>query len=173
MKIACTMASDRGGTDLLLYALAHRLVQRGVRLAGTVQINTDRHDGGPCDMDVEVLPHGPVVRISQWLGLGSRGCRLDLEALERVVGLTDIRIVEGADVLIINKFGKHEAEGRGFRNTIAAAFARNIPVLVGLNQLNATAFDAFTEGCATRLEPETRILEAWAREALGIDMPDS
>ena len=35
----------------------------------------------------------------------------------------------GADVLIVNKFGKHEAEGRGFRMVVAEAlkfFGRNV-----------------------------------------------
>ena len=60
----------------------------------------------------------------------------------------------GADLLIGNRYGKHEAEGRGFRNVIAEALARDVPVLVGLNGQGREAFDAFAGGLATHLPPE-------------------
>lgn len=60
----------------------------------------------------------------------------------------------GPDVLIVNKFGKQEAEGEGFRPVIAAALAVGIPVLVGLNTLNAPAFRSFASGLAVELPAE-------------------
>jgi hypothetical protein len=162
MNLACTMAPGRGDTDLILAALAADLMARGLRLCGTVQINSERADAGPCDMDVRVLPGGPVLRISQDFGPSARGCRLDPEALETAVGLVSARPDAGADLLIINKFGKHEAEGRGFRNVIAEALARDVPVLVGLNGLNREAFDTFAGGLATHLPPERDALFRWA-----------
>lgn len=166
MDIACTMAPGRGDTDLLLLRLAGSLVAEGLRPVGTVQINSERNDGDPCDMDVKVLPDGPIVRISQSLGRGSRGCRLDTSALEVAVGHAGAELARGADCLIINKFGKHEAEGRGFRPLIVEALALDIPVLVGLNALNAPAFDAFVDGPCTRIEPRDRDLSEWVRLAI-------
>lgn len=162
MKLACTMAPGRGDTDLVLQGVAAHLAARGLRCCGTVQINSERADSGPCDMDVRVLPDGPVLRISQDLGRGSRGCRLDPAALETAVGLVAASLSAGADFIIINKFGKHEAEGRGFRDVIAEALARDIPVLVGLNGLNLAAFETFAEGMANLLPPDPAALTAWA-----------
>ena len=161
MNIAYAMPPGRGDTDRLLSKLAWHLESRGLRVCGTVQANTNRLYDGPCDMDVRVLPEGPVIRISQDLGPGARGCRLDSAALETAVGLVETRLEHGADVLVVNKFGKHEAEGRGFRAAIADALSRDIPVLVGLNELNRPAFEAFTDGMAERLPPELDRLEAW------------
>ena len=121
MRIACVMAGGRGDMDLLLHGFAMRAAARGLRLCGTVQVNSDCGAGRPCDMDVQVLPDGPVIRISQNLGRGARGCRLDPEALERAVAAAEARLSEGVDLVIVNKFGKHEAEGRGFRALIAEA----------------------------------------------------
>ena len=123
MHLAYTMAPGRGDTDLILFKLAARLASRGLRCCGTVQINSERADAGPCDMDVQVLPDGPVLRISQDLGRSARGCRLDPAALETAVGLVSAKLSNRADVLIVNKFGKHEAEGRGFRGVIAEALS--------------------------------------------------
>ncbi len=160
MKIAYTMAPGRGDTDLVLQATARRLIAEGYRPAGTAQINTERPDAGPCDMDVVVLPDGPTIRISQSLGSASRGCRLDPNALETAVGLVEARL-PGSDCLIVNKFGKHEAEGRGFRTVIADALELGMPVLVGLNPLNAPAFDEFSGHAALRLAPTEAELTGW------------
>lgn len=164
MKLAYTMAPGRGDTDLVLERLTANLAARGLRCCGTVQINSARVDAGPCDMDVRVLPDGPVLRISQDLGPQARGCRLDPAALETAVGLVGARLSSGADLLIVNKFGKYEAEGRGFRNVIAEAVAMEIPVLVGLNALNRPAFESFAEGLAIQLAPTTEALMAWVNE---------
>lgn len=165
MKIAYTMAPGRGDTDQLLYSLAHDLAALGCRTCGTVQINTDCGPH-PCDMDVQVLPDGPVLRISQNLGAAARGCRLDPSALETAVGLVGDRLTGGADVLIVNKFGKHEADGRGFRSVIAEAIALDIPVLVGVNAVNKAALLDFVGGEATALEPSNTVLVEWVQSAV-------
>ncbi len=161
MKLACTMAQGRGDTDLVLEQVATRLAARGLRCCGTVQINSARRDAGPCDMDVRVLSDGTILRISQDLGPQARGCRLDPAALETAVGLVAASLSSGADLLIVNKFGKHEAEGRGFREVIAQAVALDIPVLVGLNTLNLPAFEAFVGGPALRLPSDPGAIIAW------------
>jgi nucleoside-triphosphatase THEP1 len=164
MKLAFTMAPGRGDTDLVLERLATDLAARGFRCCGTVQINSARTDAGPCDMDVRVLPDGAILRISQDLGPQARGCRLDPAALETAVGLVAVGLSSGADLLIVNKFGKHEAEGRGFRDVIAEAVAMDVPVLVGLNALNRSAFESFAEGLAIQLPPEPAALMAWVKD---------
>jgi glycosyltransferase involved in cell wall biosynthesis len=162
MNLAYTMAPGRGDTDLILHRLASRLAARGFRCCGTVQINSERADAGPCDMDVQVLAGGPVLRISQDLGPLARGCRLDPAALETAAGLVSASLARGADILIVNKFGKHEAEGRGFRTVIAEALALGIPVIAGVNALNLPAFEQFAEGLASRLPPDCDALVDWA-----------
>jgi nucleoside-triphosphatase THEP1 len=162
MKIAYTMSRGRGDTDLLLGRLADRLLARGCRVSGTVQINTECDADEPCDMDVRVLPDGPVIRISQSLGKDARGCRLDPDALETAVGLVEASLGRDADLLIINKFGKHEADGRGFRSVIGEALARDIPVLVGLNPLNEERFQEFAGGMAEDVRATVEDLERWA-----------
>lgn len=161
MNIAYMMASGRGDTDLILFGLANRLRARGLQCRGTVQINTEHPGDGPCDMDVRVLPDGPVLRISQDLGRASQGCRLDPAALETAVGLVAASLEGGGDVVIVNKFGKHEAEGHGFREVIAMALAMDIPVIVGLNAANRPAFEAFTDGLATEVAADEAALVAW------------
>jgi len=163
MALAFVKTVERGLTDRLLSDFAGRLQADGLRLAGVVQTNTDRPGSHHCDMDVRVLPRGPVIRISQTLGEASRGCRLDPTALEQAVALVEAGLEQSPDLLILNKFGKHEAEGRGFRPLIADALARNIPVLLGVNGLNQQAFEAFAGEYAEEIAIDAAGLAAWFR----------
>lgn len=161
MKFAYTLAPGRGETNLLLAELAEILAARGLRLCGTVQIDTEREKRHHCDMDLKILPDGPVVRISQDLGPAATACRLDTDALERAVGATERTLESGADLVILNKFGKHEAEGRGFRETVARALSLDIPVLIGANKLNLTALQDFAGGEVEELPADLSELAAW------------
>ncbi len=165
MHIGYTIAPGKGDTDLLLARVAEVLRKDGYQTCGTVQTNRTRANG-PCDMDVTVLPDGPVLRISQHLGRASKGCRLDPSALEKAVGLVAAQLGAQTDLLIINKFGKHEAEGRGFRDVIAEAIAQDIPVLIGVNALNLEAFSEFTGSVGAELTPDTASLLHWCRNVM-------
>lgn len=166
MKLAFTIAPGRGETNVLLAEIAEALVARNIRVAGTVQIDTDRGDDRKCDMDVKVLPNGPLIRISEDRGAGARGCRLDTDALEGAVADTEAVLAQGADLLLVNKFGKHEAEGRGFRDAIATALAQDIPVLVGVNKLNREAFEAFCGEGAVELAADHQAISDWLDKVL-------
>ncbi|PYF09638.1 uncharacterized protein DUF2478 [Rhodobacter viridis] len=160
MRLAYLQA-EGGETNRLLAEFVETATRRGLRVIGTVQVNTDNPRTGRCDMDVTVLPGGPVLRISQDPGTGSRGCRLDPAALEEAVARTETALAAGADLMVVNKFGKHEAEGRGFRALIGEALAQGVPVLVGLNGLNAAAFADFGSGLAQRLDAAPEALLRW------------
>ena len=160
MHLAYVSTTDRGATDVLLSAFARHLIGMGVVLAGVVQTNTDCGDGAACDMDLQVLPDGDTIRISQSLGRGARGCRLNPSELERAVGLVSQSLAAKPQLLIINKFGKHEADGRGFRPLIAQALENEIPVIVGLNGLNQEKFLGFAEGIASPVAPDLNAMQA-------------
>ncbi len=161
MHLAYVSTTDRGATDRLLSALAERLLQKGAKLAGVVQTNTECADSSKCDMDLRVLPDGETIRLSQSLGTMSRGCRLDPAALEQAVGYVTASLSDAPQLLIINKFGKHEADGRGFRPVIAEALALDVPVLVGVNAMNQEKFIEFTGGEAEEMQADLDAIENW------------
>ncbi len=164
MTIAYVFQPERGATDALLSDVATALAARGVPLAGAVQ-STTGCGVNHCDMDLQVLPDGPVIRISQNLGAGSTGCRLDTGALEGAVMEAAARM-PGARLLIVNKFGKHEAEGRGFRDLVAQAVGAGLPVLIGVNSMNRAAFETFADGMAQELPAQMADVVGWAMNAV-------
>ncbi len=52
MRIAFTLAPGRGETNLVLNALAETLCEKGLRLCGTVQVDTERENDHHCDIRV-------------------------------------------------------------------------------------------------------------------------
>lgn len=160
MKLAYVSLQGRGRTDALIMAVAARLTAQGARLAGTVQSNLERPDRRKCDMDLSILPDGPVVRISEDRGALARGCILESGALEQTVHEVQKRL-DNAEILIVNKFGKRESEGRGLVPVIADALERGLPVIVGVNGLNLAAFLAFAGSDVIGLPAEAERVAAW------------
>lgn len=167
MRLGYITSTERGLPDRVLAEAADRLMRRGLKLAGVVQTNVERPQRFHCDMDLRILPDGPVIGITQDLGVNARGCRLDPGALEGAVADVSARLASGrADLLILNKFGKHEAEGRGFRPVIAEALALGLPVILGVNGLNLAAFHAFTGGIAEELPADAGRIADWCTLSL-------
>lgn len=153
--------AEHGACDRLLWAAAEALNGRGWRLAGAVQINSDSGDGLASDMDLLVLGGERRLRISQNLGAHARGCRLDPDALETAVGLAERALDAGARLLIVNKFGKQEADGRGFRPLIGRALSEGVPVLTAVNAGHRAGFEAFAEGMGAELPARLEDVLAW------------
>lgn len=168
MTLGYVSLPGRGANDRFLATVAARLQDEGLRLCGTVQSNLPRPDRARCDMDILVLPDGPVLRISEDRGDLARGCRLDAGALEQAV-LGVAAALPRSQLMIVNKFGKQECEGRGLAPLIAEALERDIPVLVGVNRLNITAFQEFADGLETPLPADEARLVAWCRAAVSCD----
>ena len=164
MPIAYVTLPGRGATDALITEAVARLRATGLRLSGTVQTDVPRADRSLCDMELSVLPDGPVFRINQDRGEAARGCRLDSGALEEAVVAVADRMA-GATVLVVNKFGKLEAQGRGYVPLIAEGLARDMTVLVGVNGLNLPDLLAFCDGMATALPPDPAVIAAWVTNA--------
>jgi len=161
MNLAYVMTENSGGTDKLLSTFAALCVTAEINVAGVVQSNLECIGTHHCDMDARVLPDGPVIRISQSLGKDARGCRLDPAALEQAVAEVKNRLSPQTELLIVNKFGKHEADGRGFRELIAEAIGMDVPVLVGVNQMNLGVFLEFAGDCALQLPSDSQSLMEW------------
>lgn len=164
-------AIDRSGdtdADMLLAESARSLKKDGYRVGGVVQTNVMQSDTCRCDMILEDLTNGRTTSISQQLGPESRGCRLDSAALEEVVGLVENALEGGLDILILNRFGKQEAEGKGFATTIAKALDVGIPVLITINQDYAAAWHQFCGTAGEVLKPHRSDLERWFSAVLAI-----
>lgn len=162
MRLGFVSCPDRGAADRLLAALAEGLLARGVAVAGLVQ---DPADGPVCTMTVRLLPDGARLGISQTLGAGAEGCALDTGALETALGEAAARLRPDTAVLILNKFGRIEAEGRGCRPLIATALDAGVPVILSVPPRMRADFDAFAGDLAEEIAPDLPALLNWLDQA--------
>jgi nucleoside-triphosphatase THEP1 len=150
--------------DLML-DIAAALRKDGVRVGGVMQENAGQ---GPCAaMSVVDLVSGERFAISQELGAGSRGCRLDPRGLAEVAARTDATMGADFDLLLLNKFGRAEAEGGGLRSVLTRAIAAGTPVLTSVRPPYVEAWTAFHGGLAAGLPPRLEDAVAWCRRAIG------
>lgn len=164
MKLAYVSIPGRGETDAFIAVVVRTLEAQGLRLAGTSRSGAADANGHPCDMDLRVLPDGPVFRISQPLGKGARGCRLDGGIIESIAAEVEARLPL-ADLLVVNKFGKQESLGRGLCPAISMALELGIPTLVGVNEMNIPDFCNFSDGMAELLAPDPHAIRSWYHKA--------
>lgn len=152
--------------DAFIARCAAGLGAAGYRLGGVVQSNAPRPGRRRCDMYVRDLLGGGEIKISLDRGDQARGCRLDPDAFARIDAWIERAVLERVDLLIINKFGKEEASGRGLRGVLAEALIAETPLLIGVSTQNLPDFLAFVGGSATRLEPDIEAMMAWCRNAV-------
>lgn len=157
--------------DILLGKCAEILTGMGYRLGGVIQTNPTRPERRRCDMDLADLLSGEQIRISYDRGNEARGCRLDPAAFAQADVWVKNALRVGVDLLIINKFGKQEAQGRGLRSAIADALLSNIPVLIGVSRQNLDACAEFAGGAFAHLDPDLETVVEWCRQAKRVADP--
>lgn len=135
--------TDSDAADGLLRAVALNLTERGYRLAGLVQHNQPRAGRSRCDMVLEDISGGGLVPISQNRGSHARGCALDIGQLLQAMMLVQQSVATEPDLVILNKFGKTEGEGGGFRPLIAEVAEAGLPLLIAVPWRNLESWRMF------------------------------
>jgi nucleoside-triphosphatase THEP1 len=159
--LAAILAEKDVAVDPLLATVAARAGERGLKVAGFLQHRGPDTDECCREIVIERIGSGNRQIISQPLGTGSRGCRLDPAALADVAGSLRAEIEAGADLLILNRFGKGETEGQGFRTVIELAYAKQIPVLTVVRETYVEGWNEFAGDFGVLLAPDQTVLADW------------
>lgn len=156
--------SDGRMADATMRALTLQLKAQKWMLAGFVQLNEPQAGRPRCSMALEELSSGMRVKISEDRGAEARGCMLDLAELPWASTIASLALERRPDLLIINKFGKTEAAGRGFRPLIAEALMCEVPLLIAVPRANLAEWRRFA--AEVSIEFAIKALSHDAAEAL-------
>lgn len=155
-------APGRGAVDVLLAEAAEALEARGLCVRGVVQCNFEYDPARRCHMDLRILGSDHLVRISQERGIHAKGCRLDTQGLAEAVFHVEAGLeAGGTDLLIVNKFGKQECDGEGFRDVIGRAMLADVPVLTSCGPGHRDGLLEFSGGMATELPADMAQIVDW------------
>ncbi|ADZ70556.1 DUF2478 domain-containing protein [Polymorphum gilvum] len=151
--------------DALLRQVAGQLRSDGLDLAGVIQTTGTDADCLDRSVCLEGLRERWQVPVLQDRGRFASGCRLDPGAIADVAGRLEADCARGADLLVVNRFGRAESEGHGLRTVLERALCAGIPVLIGVRADYAEAFEAFHGGIGRTLPPDADAVLAWCRAA--------
>lgn len=160
-RIAAVLYDRRDGADLLLSAFADDLARRGLRVVGLVEAEPGSDACLTKDMALRDLASGTVTSICQDLGAHARGCRIDPAGLAHAGALLSASLETTPDLVVVNKFGKLEADGLGLLDEIGRCVADERPLVIGVPVRFREAWDAFAGGLDAKLPCARAALDAW------------
>jgi hypothetical protein len=158
--LAALVYEPHQNPDVVLRAFASDLNAHGHRAVGLVQVG---HHCVDSNLSALLVHTGEQVPLLQDLGTCATGCRLDvgrlLEAGTRIANA----IETGADIVIINRFGKQEREGKGLAYLIERALDADIPVVIAVSSHRFADWIKFASGMSVKLACDRASLDAWWR----------
>lgn len=153
---------ETGDVDSLFADVSDTLLNSGYRVRGVLQSRGEMEGDCHCaDMDLHAIATPRKFRISQPLGNGSHGCRLHPGALAECAAYLETELDRGAELLVLNRFGRGESEGRGFRDLIGQAIGRGIPVLTAVRPTYQDEWRDFGEGLSCDLPMQKGAVLNW------------
>jgi hypothetical protein len=147
--------------DGILREFAFDLRAKGYRAVGLVQ--TGHHCVDAPKLSAMLVHTGEELQLFQDLGACATGCRLGVGQLLDAGAQIANAIDQGADLVIVNRFGRQEREGKGLSYLIERALAADIPVVIAVPSHRFADWIRFADGMSVKLRCKREALEAWWR----------
>src|SRR6202048_1656392 len=145
--------------DQILREFAADLRACGYRAVGLVQLGHHCLDGPR--LSAMLLHTGEQLQLFQDLGACATGCRLDVGQLLNAGAQVASAIDQGADLVIVNRFGRQEREGKGLSYLIERALSADIPVVIAVPSHRFADWIKFADGMSVKLHCDPGSLNAW------------
>lgn len=168
---AAIIHAPNESVDDVLSFFAEELADQGVQVEGLLQKRHRSAPEGACAVDLVDIKTRETYPIFQDLGKGSTACRLDPAGVIASSIVLRRAIESRADLIIVNRFGRLEREGRGLAQEMLVAMAEQIPMLTVVAERYAADWEFFTGGLALRLPAAREALRAWF-DGIAASRPD-
>jgi hypothetical protein len=163
-RLAAVVYRPEDDVDTLLADFATDRLRAGERVGGVVQRNSKDGSGRLVGMQLVDLMTGRQIGIYQKLGTGSAACKLDTAGLAEATRAVTNAISADVSLIIVNKFSKQEASGRGLRSELADAVMAGRNVLIAVSAKCLDAWKDFTGDRGTTLLCARRVVDGWWQE---------
>jgi hypothetical protein len=143
------------------------LKSRGIAMAGVIQ-TCGNEDCDHRDLRLESITGRWSLPIMQKRGALSSGCSLDYSAVAEASLRIAADIRPETRIVVLNRFGRAEAEGNGFRSILEKCLEEGKSALCAVRNDYAREWEEFHGGLADILLPEPDAILEWclARELL-------
>jgi hypothetical protein len=168
-NVAAIVYDNEAYPNALFRQIVDACRKSGVAIAGVLQHLAFEGADRRCDVHLEDLSSGHRTRLFENRGSEARGCRLDGAALVEAATRIENSLDGAPGLLLLNKFGKAEAEGEGMRGLIAKAIEADIPVIIGVPVRNLDTWRDFAGDLALELPADFDRVQRWLNGARGTD----
>jgi hypothetical protein len=145
--------------DRILCEFASELKADGYRAVGLVQ--RGHHCVDAPKLSGMLVHTGEELSLFQDLGTCSSGCRLNVGQLLDGGAQIASAIDQGADLVIVNRFGRQECEGKGLSYLVERALSADIPVVIAVPGHRFADWIRFADGMSVKLRCHREALQAW------------
>ena len=155
--LAALVYEEDQDPDAVLRDFAAELNASGRRVVGMVQT-------GACadsSLSAVMVHSGEVVLLAQPAASPGSGCKLDLSRLQDAATRVAGAMESGADLVIVNRFGKRERDGKGLSRVIERALDADIPVVIAVSSASFPQWIKFADGMSVKLACTREALDAW------------
>ena len=159
-QVAAIVYPDNAFPGPVFEVLVRMCRDKGERLAGVLQQQVCSAPDRRCDVELVDLATGHRTPIFEDRGAGAGGCRLDEGALAEATMRVEVSLA-GADLLVLNKFGKAECGGGGVLDLLASALGRDIPAIIGVPAGNLEAWRSFAGEFGVELTEDIGDISRW------------
>ena len=166
---AAAIGHDSGsGADELLAATVVQLRQQGCRVQGLLMEHVGGMVGGTaCGTQMFLVDVDTQERylVSQPMGSLSKSCRADPQGFARATVVLRRALAEKPHLVVLNRFGRLEAEGGGMSAELLDLMAEGVPVLTAVAPAYRQAWADFSGGAAV-LPAEEAAVREWLQAQL-------
>jgi hypothetical protein len=160
VPIAALPAQEKDKVQSLMRFFALELARSGVKVAGVTQMRGD-DSSGRSRVFLRDLGSEAEYVISQDLGPGSVACNLDTGELAMACAAVEQAARDGAQLIVVSKFAKQEAERGGLCDAFRAAMTARIPVIAAVSPHFREEWRLFAGPLAEDVEPSSEGLADW------------
>lgn len=159
--IAALVHESAEHADEFLYAFIQDLQSQNKNILGVIQAHPEVSYAYGSQMGIVDLSTGAYISIAQDLGKHNTSCCIDAEAISNSSRILQAARMQAPDLIIVNRFGKLEAEGSGFADEMLEIMSENTPLLTVVAERFLPMWREFTGGLATEILPDSAALHEW------------
>lgn len=157
-RIAAIRYAPGQSTRPVLDAFVAELKTRGVNVHGLVQEATESH--GMDAIDLQTGGRIPLKRPTRYES-DNKLCSLSLSQLAEATMVLRRALDEGADVVVVERFGKAERDGGGLADELLALMAGGTPTIVTVPKEEFEAWQRFCGGLGDVVDCDLDALLKW------------
>jgi nucleoside-triphosphatase THEP1 len=150
---------DRKG----LARFVESLKKSNVRVGGILQEKIDLGDNGMGRVEAINIATGQRTSINKPTSETSRSrdCSLDVSALTATTAILRTAIEDRVDLIVVEKFGDEEREGKGLTDEILQGIAAGIPLLIAVPESNLDVWTECSGGMGDVLPFDETAFHGW------------